>query len=82
MLTFLIVVVIAGLASWGIETYCKMGNADPTRPNEFTQDWQAIKNEVTGIKQGVTSLGWNILWPLTPLIGLVCLVWWALSRSH
>ena len=80
MWTFLLIVAIAALACWAIETYCKYGNPDPSNPDEFTRDWQAIKNEVNGIKNGVQTLGWNILWPLIPLIGLVWLVAWTLTK--
>lgn len=82
MLTLLVAIVIAALICWVMETYCKIGNPDPTHPDELTRDWQAIENELNGIKTGVTALGWNILWPLIPLLALVCLVIWTLYKPN
>lgn len=79
MLTFLIIGIVVVLV-WAIESYCKYGNPDPTNIDRFTQDWRVITHEVNGIKTDVQTLGWNILWPLVPLIGLVWLVTWALTK--
>lgn len=81
MLTFLISVTIAALICWAFETYCKVANELPSQPDEFTQDWQVLKNEFVEIKECIRDLGWKILIPLTPLIGLICLVWWAVTRN-
>lgn len=41
---------------------------------EFKEHVDAVKNEFIGMKTDLAKLGWNILFPLIPLIGLVLLV--------
>jgi len=82
MLTFLIIVVVAALLSWGLETWCRIANPNPTQPDEISQDWNAVKNEFVGVKTSLQRLGWNILWPLIPLFGLTCLIIWTLTKNN
>lgn len=40
----------------------------------FSEQVNEIKQEFTGMSNDLSKLGWNILWPLIPLIGLVVLI--------
>ena len=82
MLTFIISVIVAALIAWGLETWSRIANPNPNQLDEISQDWKAIKTEFTGVKDGLQRLGWNILWPLTPLVGLICLVAWAVTKNN
>lgn len=79
MLEFIVIITIAAIACFICEQLCK--NAKPDSSDAFVQDWQALKNEIAEIPKGVQRLGWNALIPTIPLVGLICLVVWALTRS-
>lgn len=46
---------------------------------EFGEQVDAVTNEFRGMKDDLSKLGWNVLWPLIPLIGLAFLIIHALS---
>lgn len=81
MLTFIIMVIAATIVCWLIETYCKIEEAISTQKSEFSNDFQMLKMEFVEIKEEIQNLGWKIFIPLTPLIALVCLVFWAINHT-
>lgn len=52
---------------------------EPVR-DELQEHIEGISDEAMGMIAGLRKLGWNILYPLVPLIGLVFLVWHALHQ--
>jgi hypothetical protein len=40
----------------------------------FDEQVNGVKDEIMGMKDGLSKLGWNILFPLIPLIGLILLI--------
>jgi hypothetical protein len=46
--------------------------------NTLRQDWEELKKPYLEGRQWVKEMGWNILYPVIPLIGLIILVTMAL----
>lgn len=42
--------------------------------DEWAEDLNELKEQFKSIPTGISAMGWNILIPLVPLIGLVILV--------